>query len=268
MSTLSNSDDVSTIAGPTEQGAATEIESKAKIESGSNSIGINNPTKISFSISKPPEHVNLGNEDVDNPDNSQETATQSIEQNVALKNDSTESGLSENNGGTGENKKKRKRSRWDQAGSTAVKEAPTPSIDSNSTQGVSAGVAGYEVSGYSSSTSSTSSYTLVRSSATTAAAPPQQTYTFSDKKKFVKYSDTYKPGMVRIGSKWVYPEDEITDGGTWEHKKRAEEMKKTAEQAALLTSHAEAKRAHHIADFLPKEELESTSNMRSDCKLS
>ena len=28
------------------------------------------------------------------------------------------------------------------------------------------------------------------------------------------------------------------------------------EQAALLTSHAEAKRAHHIADFLPKEELE------------
>ena len=34
--------------------------------------------------------------------------------------------------------------------------------------------------------------------------------------------------MVRIGSKWVYPEDEITDGGTWEHKKRAEEMKKTA----------------------------------------
>ncbi|PKY24817.1 hypothetical protein GLOIN_2v1636550 [Rhizophagus irregularis DAOM 181602=DAOM 197198] len=62
--------------------------------------------------------------------------------------------------------------------------------------------------------------------------------------------------MVRIGSKWVYPEDEITDGGTWEHKKRAEEMKKTAEQAALLTSQAEAKRAHHIADFLPKEELE------------
>lgn len=28
------------------------------------------------------------------------------------------------------------------------------------------------------------------------------------------------------------------------------------EQAALLTSQAEAKRAHHIADFLPKEELE------------
>ncbi|CAG8592735.1 15046_t:CDS:2 [Rhizophagus irregularis] len=231
MSTLSNSDDVSTIAGPTEQGAATELEPKAKIESGSSSIENNNHTKISFSISKPPEHVNLGNEDVDNP---QETATQSIEQNVTLKNESTESNLSENNGGTGENKKKRKRSRWDQAGSTTVKEAPTPSIDSNSTQSVSDETASY---------ASSSSFTL-------------QSYTFSDKRKFVKYSDTYKSGMVRIGSKWVYPEDEITDGGTWEHKKRAEEMKKTAEQAALLTSQAEAKRAHHIADFLPKEELE------------
>ncbi|CAG8506129.1 8348_t:CDS:2 [Paraglomus brasilianum] len=78
----------------------------------------------------------------------------------------------------------------------------------------------------------------------------------SNKRKFIKYSDTYKPGMVRVGSKWVYPEDEITDGGTWEHKKRAEEMKRTAEQAAILTQQAEVKRAHHIADFLPKEELE------------
>lgn len=221
MSTLSNSDDVSNIAGPTEQGAATELEPKAKIESGSSSIENNNPTKISFSISKPPEHVNLGNEDVDNP---QETATQSIEQNVTLKNESTESNLSENNGSTGENKKKRKRSRWDQAGSTTVKEPPTPSIDSNSIQGVSAGSASY---------ASSSSFTLVRPSTTTTATstsptPPQQNYTFSDKRKFVKYSDTYKSGMVRIGSKWVYPEDEITDGGTWEHKKRAEEMKKTA----------------------------------------
>ncbi|RGB32706.1 hypothetical protein C1646_669943 [Rhizophagus diaphanus] len=257
MSTLSNSDDVSTITGPTEQGAATELEPKAKIESGSSSIESNNHTKITFSISKPPEHVDLGNEDVDNP---QETATQSIEQNVTLKNESTESNLSENNGGTGENKRKRKRSRWDQAGSTTVKEAPTPSIDSNSTQSVSVETASY---------ASSSSFTLVRpsTSASTSTSttttetsanptPPQQSYTFSDKRKFVKYSDTYKSGMVRIGSKWVYPEDEITDGGTWEHKKRAEEMKKTAEQAALLTSQAEAKRAHHIADFLPKEELE------------
>ncbi|CAG8595601.1 3882_t:CDS:2 [Diversispora eburnea] len=78
----------------------------------------------------------------------------------------------------------------------------------------------------------------------------------TEKRKFIKYSDTYKPGMVRVGSKWVYPEDEITEGGTWEHKKRAEEMKHTAGQAAMLTSQAEAKRAHHIADFLPKEELE------------
>jgi len=229
MSTLSNSDEVSIIAGPTEQGAATELEPKVKIESGSSSIGNNNHTKISFSISKPPEHVNLGNEDVDNP---RGTATQSIEQNVTIKNESTESNLSENNGGTGENKKKRKRSRWDQAGSTTVKEAPTSSIDSNSTQGVSAEAANYASSSYTlvrSSTTSTTSTTATTTAATsTSPSPPQQNYTFSDKRKFVKYSDTYKSGMVRIGSKWVYPEDEITDGGTWEHKKRAEEMKKTA----------------------------------------
>ncbi|RUS22324.1 hypothetical protein BC937DRAFT_89653 [Endogone sp. FLAS-F59071] len=75
-------------------------------------------------------------------------------------------------------------------------------------------------------------------------------------RQFKKYSDTYKPGMIRVGSKWVYPEDEITEGGTWEHKKRAEEMKKTAEKAAVLTAHAQGKRAHHIADYLPKTELE------------
>ncbi|RUP51028.1 hypothetical protein BC936DRAFT_136598 [Jimgerdemannia flammicorona] len=125
-------------------------------------------------------------------------------------------------------------------------------------------------------------------------------------RQFKKYSDMYKPGMIRVGSKWVYPEDEITEGGTWEHRKRAQEMKKTAgmcshllslahgsvlpfcdqecreieppegkkkcslqslnnvisssfrllEQAATLTAHAQTKRAHHIADYLPKNELE------------
>jgi len=233
MSALSNSDDASTITSSAERSVATELEPKAKIEPRSGSTGINNPTKISFAISKPPEHVKLGNEDADSLQDITIQKSNSTEQNITVKNEPTETETSNINnvGGTGENKKKRKRSRWDQAGWTAVKESPTPSIDLNSIQGVSVGVSGYETSGY-----SPSSYTLSRSSTTTAATsaspdrsvPPQQNYTFSDKRKFVKYSDTYKSGMVRIGSKWVYPEDEITDGGTWEHKKRAEEMKKTA----------------------------------------
>ncbi|RIB19117.1 hypothetical protein C2G38_2141782 [Gigaspora rosea] len=155
--------------------------------------------------------------------------------------------------GTSENKRKRKRSRWDQPGSTTTKETlTTPSLDSLSNFGTDNNTGETEISQLVPSTNQSTTPTL----ATNAQPISQQIYTTADKRKFVKYSDTYKPGMVRVGSKWVYPEDEITDGGTWEHKKRAEEMKKTAEQAALLTAQAEAKRAHHIADFLPKDELE------------
>ncbi|CAG8566354.1 598_t:CDS:2, partial [Ambispora leptoticha] len=118
------------------------------------------------------------------------------------------------------------------------------------------------ISGFSATLVSSNSTSSVRSPTTipimsTARnnSTSSQIYTSADKRQFVKFSDTYKPGMIRVGSKWVYPEDEITEGGTWEHKKRAEEMKRTADQAALLTQQAEAKRAHHIADFLPKEEL-------------
>ncbi|CAG8788232.1 15391_t:CDS:2, partial [Gigaspora margarita] len=155
--------------------------------------------------------------------------------------------------GTSENKRKRKRSRWDQPGSTTTKETlTTPSLDTLPNFGTDNNTGETEISQLVPSTNQSTTPTL----ATNEQPISQQIYTSADKRKFVKYSDTYKPGMVRVGSKWVYPEDEITDGGTWEHKKRAEEMKKTAEQAALLTAQAEAKRAHHIADFLPKDELE------------
>ncbi|CAG8515124.1 5155_t:CDS:2 [Acaulospora colombiana] len=188
-----------------------------------------NQTKISFSLTKSPEVVKLDDNANATPV-PQKVAKQ--EENAPLVNESNENTLVEaniNTTETGENKKKRKRSRWDQAGSTA-KEAPG-SVNNVDTD-------------------------LTSSSNAIVSTSPQQIYTSSDERQFSKYSDTYKPGMVRVGSKWVYPEDEITEGGTWEHKKRAEEMKKTAEQAALLTAQAEAKRAHHIADFLPKEELE------------
>ncbi|XP_035221332.1 SURP and G-patch domain-containing protein 1-like, partial [Stegodyphus dumicola] len=55
--------------------------------------------------------------------------------------------------------------------------------------------------------------------------------------------------------KYEYDSDEDTEGGTWEHKKRASEMEKTKVWAEELTEQAKGK--HHIGDFLPPEELEN-----------
>ncbi|GFT73475.1 SURP and G-patch domain-containing protein 1 [Nephila pilipes] len=55
--------------------------------------------------------------------------------------------------------------------------------------------------------------------------------------------------------KYEYDSDEDTEGGTWEHKKRANEMEKTKYWAEELTEQAKGK--HHIGDFLPPEELEN-----------
>lgn len=141
-----------------------------------------------------------------------------------------------NSDGSGENRKKRKRSRWDQAGSSKVKDAPvlTGGISladlntlqpttTTTTQTMIPGVTANNDNSVSSKSGGDSSNNNNNKSTSTTPSAIN-----SDKRKFVKYSDTYKPGMVRVGSKWVYPEDEITDGGTWEHKKRAEEMKQTA----------------------------------------
>merc|ERR1719447_254979 len=54
--------------------------------------------------------------------------------------------------------------------------------------------------------------------------------------------------------RYEYDSDEDTEGGTWEHKKRKKEMKKTEEWASDLTEHGRGK--HHLSDFLPPEELE------------
>lgn len=43
----------------------------------------------------------------------------------------------------------------------------------------------------------------------------------------------------------------VIDGGTWEHRKRAKEMLKTAETALNLT--LQAKGAHHMGQYLPQE---------------
>ncbi|XP_066954594.1 uncharacterized protein [Macrobrachium rosenbergii] len=53
--------------------------------------------------------------------------------------------------------------------------------------------------------------------------------------------------------KYEYDSDEDTEGGTWEHKRRAKEMAETHSKAQELTQNAEGK--HHIGDFLPPDEL-------------
>ncbi|KAF5282992.1 hypothetical protein FQA39_LY04863 [Lamprigera yunnana] len=60
--------------------------------------------------------------------------------------------------------------------------------------------------------------------------------------------------LVQAGkNKYEYDSDEETDGGTWEHKLRCQEMTATHQWAIDLTRNAEGK--HHIGDFLPPDEL-------------
>ncbi|OMJ08650.1 SURP and G-patch domain-containing protein 1 [Smittium culicis] len=119
-------------------------------------------------------------------------------------------------------------------------------------------------------------------------------------------SNEYKPGMIKIKNKWVYPEDEVVSNeGTWEHKKRLEEMEKTKSntfplkllcalpyfsyylkplsnklsffyislffflkihQGDALKSTEMAKGSHHIAHFLPKDQLEEFNKRISQIK--
>ncbi|PSN40857.1 SURP and G-patch domain-containing protein 1 [Blattella germanica] len=61
--------------------------------------------------------------------------------------------------------------------------------------------------------------------------------------------------LQRAGKfKYEYDSDEETDGGTWEHRLRMQEMEATQRWAEELTKKAEGK--HHIGDFLPPDELE------------
>lgn len=55
-------------------------------------------------------------------------------------------------------------------------------------------------------------------------------------------------------NKYEYDSDEDTEGGTWEHKRRQEEMNSTSCKAQQLTQMNQGK--HHIGDFLPPDELE------------
>ncbi|KAF2360862.1 G-patch domain [Trinorchestia longiramus] len=54
--------------------------------------------------------------------------------------------------------------------------------------------------------------------------------------------------------KYEYDSDEEVDGGTWEHKRRKQEMEETRKKAEELSEMGAGK--HHIGDFLPPEELQ------------
>lgn len=76
----------------------------------------------------------------------------------------------------------------------------------------------------------------------------------------------YQPGMIKVGGKWMFPEDENIDGGTYEHKKRKKEMEETEQRARDLTGVASRKGAHHLSDYLPKEELEKFTRKAEEAK--
>ena len=59
--------------------------------------------------------------------------------------------------------------------------------------------------------------------------------------------------QVAAKVQYEYDSDEETEGGTWEHKARLQEMSNTRDTAERLNSGTEGK--HHIGDFLPPEEL-------------
>lgn len=98
----------------------------------------------------------------------------------------------------------------------------------------------------------------------TPAVPPTQTSTYVGAPSVAPYLTTVAPQAdisaedierkLNPKIQFAYDSDEDTEGGTWEHKKRALEMKKTQEEAVRLTEANASK--HHIADFLPKDEQE------------
>ncbi|CAG5130253.1 unnamed protein product [Candidula unifasciata] len=59
---------------------------------------------------------------------------------------------------------------------------------------------------------------------------------------------------VKVKRKYEYDSDEEAEGGTWEHRQRANEMEATKVWAEKLTSGARGK--HFLGDFLPPAELE------------
>ena len=59
--------------------------------------------------------------------------------------------------------------------------------------------------------------------------------------------------QVKAKVQYEYDSDEETEGGTWEHKARLQEMSTTRDAADRLNTEGQGK--HHIGDFLPPEEL-------------
>lgn len=75
----------------------------------------------------------------------------------------------------------------------------------------------------------------------------------SDQRNMRILTDLSRKRMKQMKEKYDYDSDEDVDGGTWEHKRRMQEMEKTKERAHFVTESNQGK--HHIGDFLPPDEL-------------
>lgn len=62
-----------------------------------------------------------------------------------------------------------------------------------------------------------------------------------------------RKSVKKVREQYEYDSDEEVDGGTWEHKRRMQEMDKTKERAQLVTTMNQGK--HHIGHFLPPDKL-------------
>lgn len=75
----------------------------------------------------------------------------------------------------------------------------------------------------------------------------------SDQRNMRILTDITRKKMKETKEKYDYDSDEDVDGGTWEHKRRMQEMDKTKERAQFVTEVNQGK--HHIGDFLPPDQL-------------
>lgn len=62
-----------------------------------------------------------------------------------------------------------------------------------------------------------------------------------------------RQNVKKVRQQYEYDSDEEVDGGTWEHKRRMQEMDKTKDRAQFVTNINQGK--HHIGDFLPPDRL-------------
>lgn len=114
----------------------------------------------------------------------------------------------------------KKKSRWGQMN-------PAPSLELPVAEGQSleiSSIGGHTGANHSQPIANANA-NVIQSSSSEDVRKPQPMYS--------KYSDAYSPGMIQVGKRWAWPEDEMVDekDGTYEHIKRKREMEETARES-------------------------------------